>query len=248
MDLLKPRSFPGVIQEAAPDVIVHAAAVTLPDECEKDRPKAYAINVTATQHLLESAPPAAIFIYISTDLVFDGEKGNYTELDERNPINYYGETKVQAEDLVMKRPRSVVLRVAKLFSHGSPFHSCFTNWMREHLVTKRQLRLFKDQYRTPVSVRDVSRALVRLVERGPAAELYHLGGPERLSRYDFGLIYAEVFGLPVDTILPVSMTDVGLVPRGRDCSLDSTRLRDDLGFEPLPLRAGLAELTEYEAV
>ncbi len=149
LDLLKPRSFPGVIKDAAPDVVVHSAAVTLPDECEKDRPKAYAVNVTATHRLLDTAPPESLFIYISTDLVFDGEKGNYTELDEPNPVNYYGETKIQAEQLVRKRPRSVVVRVAKLFSHGSPFHSCFTNWMREHMVTGRQLRLFKDQYRTP---------------------------------------------------------------------------------------------------
>ncbi len=87
-----------------------------------------------------------------------------------------------------------------------------------------------------------------MVERGPASDLYHLGGPERLSRYEFGLAYAEVFGLPVDTIVPVSMADVGLVPRGKDCSLDSTRISEDIGFKPLPLKAGLAELMEYESV
>ena len=248
MDLLDSQSCAAVMKASPPEVIIHSAALTHPDECERDQQKAYLANVTATRRLLDLAPAGSRFIYISTDLVFDGEKGGYSELDDPNPVNYYGETKLQAELLVRKRPGSVVLRIAKLYSHGSPFHSCFTNWMREHLVNGRQLRLFTDQFRTPVSVFDVSRGLLQLVEQWPSADLYHLGGPERLSRYAFGLLYAEVFGLSPESVVPVSMADVGLVPRGRDCSLDSTRFSEETGLAPPPLKEGLEELRKFEMV
>jgi dTDP-4-dehydrorhamnose reductase len=248
MDLLDSQSCARVLKASSPEVIIHSAALTRPDDCERDQPMAYSVNVTATRRLLDLAPPDSRFIYISTDLVFDGEKGCYSELDEPNPVNYYGETKLQAESLVRKHPGSVVVRIAKLFSHGSPFHSCFTNWMRENLVNRRPLKLFTDQFRTPISVFDVSRGLVLLVERGPSSDLYHLGGPERLSRYAFGLLYAEVFGLSSESVAPVSMADLGLVPRGRDCSLVSTRFNEEIGFAPLPLKEGLAELMAYASV
>ncbi len=247
VDLARPEDL-GLLERSGPyDVIVHTAAVTNPDECERDPDRARRVNVEATRELLSLLSPGGRFIYTSTDLVFDGCKGLYVEEDEPNPVNYYGETKLRAEEIVRRAPGGVVVRISKLYSNGSPFHPCFLTWMKERFDRGDEVPLFSDQYRSPLFIGDAVRGLRRLFDGSTRWNLYHLGGPERSNRYDFGCRYAEVFGYPVSRIRAVTMGEVGLVARGADCSFSSDRFSREFAFAGTVLEEGLRSLRAEES-
>jgi len=228
------------------ETVIHSAAVTSPDDCEKDPEFARRVNEEAVRLLARSLPEHTLLVYISTDLVFDGRKGNYREEDEPNPVNFYGETKLRAEEAARLRPNSVVLRVAKLYSTESPFSSSFESWMRDRFEQGVEIPLFKDQYRTPLFVGDLARALDRLHTSQPRSDLYHLGGPERVSRLEFGLVFSEIGGYDASLIRPTSASELGLVARGQDCSLDSSRFCDGFGFRRSSLEEGFRKMMAGE--
>lgn len=224
------------------DIIVHTAAWTNPDECDRDPVRANRVNVEATGRLIDWLRPGGRFIYTSTDLVFDGAVGGYSESDTPNPVNHYGETKLEAEKIVRRLPGGVVVRIAKLYSNGSPFHPCFVTWMKEKLDRGETVPLFRDQFRTPLFIGDAVGGLRLLFDREPKQGLYHLGGPERLNRYEFGRRYAECGGYPLDRLEAIAMRDVGLVARGADCSLDSSRFVGEFSWARTDLEQGLRKL------
>jgi dTDP-4-dehydrorhamnose reductase len=226
------------------DAVIHCGAMTNPDECERKPNLARSVNIEATQTLLDHISPETVFLYVSTDLVFDGRRGNYKEEDEAKPINLYGRTKLEAETRVLRRSGATVIRLAKIYAGGSPFHSCFVIWLKERFEKGKPLPLFEDQFRTPIFVGDAARAFSRVIELGPKARLYHLGGPRRLSRTEFGLAFAQVFNYDQGLIVPTRLEDIDLVPRGNDCSLDSSLFYSDYDFTPVELSAGLRILKQ----
>lgn len=224
--------------------VIHTAGMTHPDECEQAQEQSSQVNVAGTQTMLEALPPEVRFIYISTDLVFSGQKGGYLEEDTTHPPNHYARTKQEAEKQVRQHPGAVVVRMAKLYGPDSPFHESFETWMRVRFEKKEQLLLFSDQYRSLIYVGDVARALEQLLKHQPRHNIYHLGGPERLSRSRFGEIYAEVFGYETSLISPISSMEMAKAPRGKDCSLDSSRLMEEFNFKPHSAREGLEKMRE----
>ncbi len=200
--------------------VIHAAAMSHPDECEQLPEPTHAVNVKGTELLEEALPEGVLLIYISTDLVFDGVHGNYSERDEANPLNTYARSKLEAEKSVLRRAGGVVVRMAKIYSQRNPYHTCFVCWLRTRLQNQEKAPLFKDEYRTPIYVGDVARGLEKLVSHGACYNLYHLGGPQRLNRMEFGELYADVFGADRSLIIPIPSESAGLVAvRGKDCSL-----------------------------
>lgn len=224
--------------------VVHLAAMTRPDDCEAAPDACRRVNVGATQMLAEGLPISTALVFLSTDLVFGGQAGGYSELSETSPASEYGRSKVEAEEFVLRRPRSVVVRMAKVYGSGSPFHPCFVDWMRQLFESGKRVPLFTDEFRSHIYIGDVVRALCALIEGSPQWNLYHLGGPERMSRYEFGRVYANVFGFDQNAIERVSARDVGRASRGADCSLDSTRLLREFGFRFRAAKAGIQALKE----
>jgi dTDP-4-dehydrorhamnose reductase len=103
MDYTNAENVKDVFNKYAPEIIIHSGALSKPDECELNKDNAFLVNVTGTKYLLNEANKyKCLFVYMSTDFVFSGEKGMYRETDEREPVNYYGQTKLLAEDEVMK--------------------------------------------------------------------------------------------------------------------------------------------------
>ena len=222
--------------------VIHTAAMTNPDECERMPELTRSVNVQGTQELMETLSPDVLFVYLSTDLVFDGSRGNYSEDDPTNPLNCYGQSKQEAEGNVFKRPASIVIRTAKLYGSESPFHTCFVTWMRRRFERGESVPLFRDQYRSPIYVGDIARALERLVGSKPSHNLYHLGGPQRMSRSCFGGLYAKAFGFDSALISPVPSQTSGLVARGLDCSLNPHRFVNEFSFQPADVSDGLARM------
>ncbi|RPI25160.1 MAG: SDR family oxidoreductase [Acidobacteria bacterium] len=224
--------------------VIHAAAYTNVDKCEKFPDMARRVNVEAIGALASLFPPEVRFICISTDLVFNGERGRYGETDRVDPVNMYAETKAAGEKAALGHPGGIVVRLALVYGPDTPFSFGFSSVMKGLLEAGKPVPLFVDQYRTPVYVGDILRALQRLVEQDPKHRIYHLGGAERVNRWEFGRLFVDVFGYDRSLLQPVTTESVGLVRRGKDCSLDCSRLAAEFGFRPSGVLEGLRRMKQ----
>ncbi|HEX4849728.1 MAG TPA: NAD(P)-dependent oxidoreductase, partial [Puia sp.] len=176
-----------------PDVVIHAAALTQVDYCQLNMDEAYEINVRGTSKMLEYAVSnCRHFIYISTDFVFDGNKGNYKEEDETGPVNYYGKTKLEAEILVKKSslPWSIVRTCLVYGNTLQGTRSNIIRWVQEKLEKNERIRVVDDQERTPTYVGDLVKG-IQLVLQKKAEGIFHISGKEFLTPYDMAVQTAK---------------------------------------------------------
>ncbi len=233
--------FSRVVGDVPVDAVVHTAAVSAPKACEEDPGLAHAVNVEGTREVAQWAHDhGARMIYFSTDLVFDGMGSLYTEEDTPSPYHLYGRTKLKGEEEVQRTCSDwVILRLALSYGPTRGARGDWTREMRSNLGQGKNLTLYTDQYRTPAYTGDTVEAVLRLV-RGQDQGIYHMGGGERLNRYEFGKIFARIFGLPQDRFLPVQMDDVPVgFPRAADCSLSTEKISRDISLSPCGVEQGL---------
>lgn len=229
--------------EIKPDAVIHTAAASKPNFCQTHREESYAINVGVAVNIArlcgESQIPCA---FTSTDLVFDGKNPWYKETDPVCPINYYGEQKAIAEQKMLQiYPAIALCRMPLMFGKPSPVSPSFLQGLVNSLQQGKQINLFIDEFRTPASDRSASQGLLLAVTK-QVSGILHLGGKDRISRYDFGLLLADIMQLPPDTITPGKQADIVMVAaRSPDTSLDSSKAFA-LGYQPLSLRAELSNL------
>lgn len=232
-----------LFKKIQPDAIIHTAAASKPNFCQTNPHESFAINVTAAVNLArlcgERNLPCA---FTSTDLVFDGKHPFYQESDRTCPINYYGEQKAIAEQKMSEiYPAIAICRMPLMFGAPSPLAASFLQGMISNLKAGKEINLFVDEFRTPASARAASQGLLLAVEN-QIQGILHLGGKERISRYDFGLLLADMLQLPTDLIKLGKQADVVVVaPRSPDTSLDSSKAFA-LGYQPLSLREELVNL------
>ena len=233
-----------LLGELRPRAVLHAAAATNVDWCETHPEEAARINVEATAGLAKAARELGTrFVHFSTDLVFDGTSPPYDEESPARPLSHYGRTKRAAEEAVLALdPSALVLRVALLYGRGSPHGGTFFDALLARLARGEVVDLFTDQFRTPALLADIARAADRALQR-EASGLYHLGGPERLSRFAFGQAVCRAWGYREDLLRPASYLDHAFAgPRPADCSLRTERARRDLGVRFQTLAEGLDEI------
>ena len=210
--------------QAHPDVVVHAAAVSQVNQAYQDPERAQAVNVTATQLLVQlAAKQRARLIYLSTDMVFDGEHAPYSEQDPVQPVSVYGRTKLQAEQSALELDRSLILRLSLLFGPTLNDRPKFFDQIVKSLRKNQAMELFTDEWRSVLGLPEAAAAIAAAVG-SEARGLLHLGGPQRLSRYELGINIANVLGLDSSLAKPASRLQMrGPEPRPRDLSLNSTR-------------------------
>lgn len=231
-----PEELPAVLRALRPAAIVNAAALATPSACRADPGLARRLNVELPTLLAESD---ARLIHLSTDQVFDGRRGRYTEADEAAPISVYGQSKLEGEARVLDRsPGATVLRVNLVCGRSAGPRPSSVDSMLAAAERGEEIRLFTDEYRSPVGVDDVVRAIAALVEC-PFRGILHLGGP-RLSRWDLGHPILERHRL-ADRAREASIRDYDGPPRAPDTSFDSTRAQEVLGFTPHGLVGLLAQ-------
>ena len=226
MDLARRQEVESVVGSVRPDVIIHTAAMSRVAECCGNPELAHAVNVAGTESIVQAAESiGARLVHVSTDMVFDGEKGRYTEDDSPNPLSAYGRTKYESEQRVAAaKVPSCIARTALIYglSHGAC--ACFAQTMLSNLVNSRPVTLYTDEYRSPVLCSEMCSMLLEMADNEDLHGLYHVCGPERVSRYTFGQSMCEVFGLPEDGIVTASAdSHGGDEPRPKDCSLVNTR-------------------------
>ncbi len=223
----------GQTRKVRPELVVHAAAMSRPDECERTPDRALEVIVAGTRNIAEAcARISARLVHISTDLVFDGKRGRYTESDAVHGISVYARAKIQAERIVSETsPSSVILRVALLYGVGSTSHPGSVVEIVRAWHEGRTLTFYTDQFRTPVFAPEIAEIVQRILEHSALRGVFHAGGPDRISRFELALALAERAGIPPELVRPVSMQDSqAAAPRGADCSLVSEKLRQSLGI------------------
>jgi len=172
------------IHALKPDLLIHCAALSRTKACEQDPEQARRINVGVTAHLAQLARNIP-FIFLSSGEVFDGREGWYGETDEPNPINVYGRTKLEAEQVVLQHPGHTIVRIVLTAGTSETGDRSFVEDMCRTAKSDKDVTLYTDEFRCPLPAGVIARAVWELVDRKQPG-LYHLGGSERLSRWDIG--------------------------------------------------------------
>lgn len=242
LDITDSEKVQKIIREERPDAILHAAALSKPDDCERDPTRADRINTTATQHLLKAAAEVgSYFCYLSTDFVFDGITGMYREEDLPDPVNHYGFTKWQAEKAVQNYPHNWSV-VRTVLVYGKPVEG------RPNLLTILADRLRKgqtysvvdDQFRTPTFAGDLAAGVCTLI-RGRHRGFFHICGAEMMTPYDMAVRTAQHLGLDPSGIVRVSeQTFQQPARRPKKTGLNIQKAQTQIGFQPRSFVEGLA--------
>jgi dTDP-4-dehydrorhamnose reductase len=242
IDLRNFQDLKRLLSEIQPAAVIHTAAQSKPNYCQTHPDESYIANVTVAENIAGLCADASLSLaFTSTDLVFDGLNPPYQESDRVCPTSIYGEQKAIAEERLLTRyPQTAVCRLPLMFGLPSPSASSFIQGFIQALREGKSINLFTDEYRTSVSATTAARGLLLALARVEGT--LHLGGKERMSRYDFGRLMAEVLDLPADGIHACLQKDVTMAaPRPADVSLDSSKAFA-LGYQPPSLREELEVL------
>lgn len=215
------------VEAIKPEVIVHAGGMTKPTACEKEPAVAHRVSVEGTAHLVEAAKGiGARFIFLSSDLVFDGSAERYDEDSPTHPLSVYGHTKVKGEELVRTGSDDfTIVRTTVMYGWSSRYTESMAEWILRGLQESRELNMYHDQYRQFILINDLGAVIFELIEReNPLNETLLVAGPELLSRYEFAKRLAQTFGLPEANI---RSTPFDSVPQAaftsKRLSLDTTK-------------------------
>ena len=241
LDITNQKKVSEIIRDYKPDIIIHLAAMTDVDGCEKKPEIAFDVNVKATENLLTSFKGK--FIYISTDYVFDGEKGPYLEDDKVNPISVYGKTKLYGENLVQQSDIDwVILRSNIIFSYSDRTKASFVNWVVDSLKKRQMITVVNDQWNNPTWTNDLAKVISKIIEKDING-LYHYGGRDYLNRLEFAKMIASTFGLDGSLIKPITTSELNwLAQRPLKSGLYTNKIELDLGIEALPIQKALDEM------
>ncbi len=244
MDITDKREVSQVITKIRPNLIIHTAALTNVDFCEDHPEEARNLNVGGTRNLAQAAEKiGAKLIYISTDSVFDGKRGMYTEEDAPNPINYYAKTKFEGEKLLGEF--NLNYNIARTCIYGWNIQDKFSlaEWVIDGLRNKKPLTMFTDVFFSPILVNNLAEALFEIYERDLKGIL-HVAGAERCSKFQFGEKIAEIFNLDKKLIKPISINDFTKfrAARPKDVSLDVDKAKKELRLKLLDVGGGIAQM------
>ncbi|MSU32582.1 MAG: SDR family oxidoreductase [Pedosphaera sp.] len=236
VDLTNFAAVDRLFTEEQPVGVIHCAAISKSPACQKDPANARLNNVEVTRHLAALADSIP-FLFLSTDLVFDGLRGGYLESDPVNPLSVYAETKAEAEQIILANKRHTVIRTSLNCGKSPLGCSAFNEEMRNAWQLGRTLDLFVDEFRTPIPALETARNIWKLLTAGQTG-LFHLAGAERLSRYEIGLKVADVCRKQnprlMTSLRPGSLAQYQGAPRAPDTCLDCRRIEETLGIK-MPL-------------
>lgn len=221
------------IKHIDPDIIVHCAALTEISYCEANAEKAYFINVEGTKNIaLASRNCKAKLVYLSTDSVFDGVHGNYSELDIPNPLHVYGKTKLAGEKECLNiNPNSLIVRTNLFGKNIYPNKKSFVESIIHNLEHKKPYSAFADCYFNPLYVDTLSKYVLKLVENDSKG-IFHVVGSETLSKYDFAVKICTAFAFEKNLVKKSSVLSLpDFIKRPRNTTLLNKKLLSELGIE-----------------
>jgi dTDP-4-dehydrorhamnose reductase len=242
-DLLAPGAVERLLDQAHPDWVIHCAALANLDACEAKPHQAQKMNTDLPRTLASLvARSGARLVHISTDAVFDGLRGNYSEDDLPTPTSVYSRTKLAGEQAVAETDPTAVIARVNFFGWSMIGNRSLAEFFFNNLSQNKAVMGFTDVYFCPLLVNDLAAILIRMLER-KLSGLYHAVSSECLSKYEFGMRLAERFNLDDSLIKPSSVSQSNLkAVRSPNLTLRSDKLARALG-EPLPnISTGLEKL------
>ena len=230
------------VRSYKPRFIVNAAAFTNVDGNEREPEKARRVNTVGVEHLLAAGVEVgASLVQVSTDYVFDGTAGPYLEEDKTAPLCVYGRTKLEAERLVLESDRHLVVRANVLFGPDLESQASFVRWVVNSLKEGKAIRVVSDQINNPTLTTHLAEAIGKALEQG-ATGLYHYGGLEFASRYEFALKIARHFDLPVEGMAPIATKELDqLAPRPLKSGLICSKMKIELNVTNATLSEALSQ-------
>lgn len=242
-ELTEPGIIEKLLDQEKPDLILHCAAIANVDACETNPALAVEVNADLPGRIAEAAGRHDIqLVHISTDAVFNGQKGDYSEDDEPNPLNVYARTKWEGEKAVASaNPRALIARV-NFYGWSTSGTRSLAEFFFTNLSVGRPVSGFTDVFFCPLEVTSLAETLLELVRTGTSG-IYHVVSRECLSKYEFGCRLAGQFGLDAALIQPASVRDGGLVAaRSPNLLLRTDRLSAALGHPAPGQTEGLKRL------
>lgn len=215
-----------------PHLVIHCAAITTVTDAQENPELTRRVNVEVVKFLAELAANIS-FVFFSTDLVFDGRKGDYVETDQPNPLHVYGETKLAAEQVVLQNPRHLVVRTTINGGTSPSGRRAFNEQLRHSLQRAGQgMTLFTDEFRCPIPAGETARAVWELIRKN-CTGIYHVAGAEKLSRFQIGERLVRRWPEVAAQIEAGSARDFPGPPRALDTSLNISKAQSVLS-RPLP--------------
>lgn len=225
-----------------PDFIINTAAMTNVDACENDRIGCFDLNVNVVQNLTDICSEInAHLIHLSTDFIFDGEKGNYTETDAPNPLSYYGETKLLSEEILEKSTINfTILRTILVYGLVNDMSRInIVLWVKESLENKKEITIVDDQFRTPTFVEDLALACKISVDK-KATGVFNISSNQLLSIFEIAQEIADVFDLDKSLIKPISTSTLNqTAARPNTTGFDLSKTNRVLEFYPKSFKEDL---------
>jgi len=244
LNIVEPKAQRKALDKINPEAVVHAAALTDVDRCELEKELAWKTNVEATANLARLCEERdAFFVYVSTDYVFDGEKGLYRETDKPAPINHYGLTKLKGEEAVQALDKYCIARGSVIYgSTPATGKVNFALWLLDKLRKKEEVKIIIDQWNSPTLNISMAEMIIETLEKRTTGT-FHLAGATRLSRCEFAQRFAETFNLDPKYITPVQSKQIKWVARRpRDSSLNVKKAEHELTNKPLGIHEALKEM------
>jgi len=245
LDVTSSESVNRIISKYSPDVVINTAAMTHVDQCELDPETCQKLNVDSVAHLISACEKSDSFlVHLSTDFVFDGENGPYTEEDLPNPLSKYAESKLESEKLLeASTVKHAIVRTMLVYGivHDMS-RSNIILWVKKSLEDQKEIKVVNDQWRTPTLSEDLAKGCALIAEKR-AEGIWNISGKELLSPYDMAIATADFFGLDKSLIEEVDgsvFTQPAKRPPKTGFILD--KARRELGYEPVTFMEGLATL------
>ena len=241
LDIRSKSSINKVLSDIDPDVILNTAALTDVDGCELDPQQAKDINVSGVKNLCRHF--SGHFIQISTDYVFDGKSGPYSEEDQPNPKSVYGKTKLFADNWLLDNySKSTIIRTNILYSYTKRTKASFLKWVVDSLNDNQNIKVVNDQWNNPTWTESLSSVISKIIDN-QAFDLYHYGDRDILNRFDFSILISKVFNLDSSLIMPISSDELNqIAPRPRKSGLITKKIESELGIIPKSVETCLNEI------
>ena len=224
-----------------PNLIINTIANTNIDYCEQHKTETYLLHVEMNKQIFKLCEDVASkFIFISSDYVFDGKKGDYMEYDKTSPVNYYGETKAIAESIILQNPINTVLRSSLIYDWDPQVR--FLNFVVDKLRKNENIQAYDDFLTAPIFLEDLVGSIIKAVEKNVSG-IYNLAGPSCVTRMDFALAIAKKFNFDRNLIEPVSVKSSNLIAeRPRNSSLNKIKAEKDLDIKFRSIEEGINEV------
>ena len=232
-----------IIDEVKPKIIINTIGMTSIEQCEKNKEQAFYTNVEIPRLIAKASKERCIkFVHISTDHLFDGKKNFYTEECDTSPLNFYGKTKAEAEEKVLKENKNSLVIRTNFYCWGPLYSKSFSDFIYEALFTNQKLNLFNDVFYTPIKADELKKNINLLVSKDSNG-IFNISSSKIISKYEFGWKLAEIFNLDKELIAKSSIvTRKDLIIRPKNMSLSNLKIKKELNISFNSLEKNLLSL------